>query len=221
LADFDCIKTNLSKFANRLYKQGYVVGTEGNFSVRYRNNILITPTGMNKGDIKPDDLILCESNGDKISGLHAPSTEYKMHTAIYRKRSGLNSICHAHPKFATACSVLNMELNRAVLPEVISSIGIIASVKYAPPGSAELALSTSSAAANHDALLLESHGAVTLGKTIEEAFNRMEILEKYSQMFLISKLLGGPKTLSRFETERLLKSIDRISILDKLIFGDN
>jgi L-fuculose-phosphate aldolase len=113
-----------------------------------------------------------------------------MHLACYRARPDVNAIVHAHPPFAVALSLCGVEIASEALPEVLVMLGVVRTVPFVRAGTAELARNVASASAGCDALILARHGAVTLGKTINEALNKMETLEWASQVTVITQMIG-------------------------------
>ena len=191
------IRREMVKVCQRLYDRNLVGGTEGNVSVRLkRREILITPSGKCLGFLKPSEITVISSEGKKLSGALAPSSEYRMHVGIYSHRPDINAICHAHPIYATAFAVAGIALNKKILPEIVNSVGIIPLVDYAAPGTMELFNKMRKTIANHDACLLKNHGLVTLGVNLEDAFNKLEMIERFAQVLHAVKTLGKPSLLS-------------------------
>jgi len=126
-----------------------------------------------------------------------------MHTAIYETRSDVNAVVHAHPPISTGFACAGVSLNCPTFPEVIAMIGEVAMVEYITPTTRELAEKVAQYAERHDALLLSNHGTITLGANLEEAYERTETLEDFAKILLVSKLLGGPKLLSRDEVAKI------------------
>ncbi len=212
----------LAEFCRRLYNGKYITGTEGNLSLRLPDDrILITPGGFNKGFINPEDIITCNPDGEKLEGIHQPSSEVKIHITVYKNRKKVNALCHAHPVFATAFSLAGEPLNEAILPEFVIALGIVPVVKYATPGSRELASNLLEVLEKYDAFLLEKHGSLTLGRTMMEAFNRTEILERYSKLLFYARQIESPKLIPREEADRLLDIGGRPYLKEIIIAGEN
>lgn len=206
-------------FARRLYERNYICGTEGNLSARLPDNlIIITPAGVNKGFLTPDDLIICDGNGKKIEGRGEPSSEIRLHKFIYDRRNDIKAVCHAHPLYATSFAAAGIPLNRPVLPEIVGSLGIVPLADYAGPGTDELSLNVSHLVDRFDAFLLKSHGLVTLGGSMEIAFNRMEAVERLAGILFMADRLGGAQVLEPEEAERLLEKAGRLNIKDELSY---
>ncbi len=199
----DKIIQEIVEISHIVYQKGFVSATDGNISARLPNgNILCTPTSVNKGEIKKSHIVEIDENGNLIYGIYKPSTEIKMHLFIYKNRDDVNAIVHAHPPFATSFAVAGLSLENYVLPEVIVNLGKIPLAKYATPSTDEVSQSIQPYVKNHDAFLLQNHGAVTIGINLKDAFFKMEKLEHYAMVILLSRILGGEKVLS---SEDILK----------------
>jgi len=200
----DKIIQEIVEIAHIIYQKGFVSATDGNISARLPNgNILCTPTSVNKGEIKKSHIVEIDENGNLIYGIHKPSTEIKMHLFIYKNRDDVNAIVHAHPPFATSFAVAGLSLENYVLPEVIVNLGKIPLAKYATPSTDEVAQSIQPYVKNHDAFLLQNHGAVTLGVNLKDALYKMEKLEHYAMVILLARILGGEKVLSNEDILKL------------------
>jgi L-fuculose-phosphate aldolase len=191
----------LAIYCNKLYKMGFIGSTEGNLSVRLPNKtVLITPVGINKAQVATSDIVRMSINGRVISGKHKPSSEYRLHLEIYKRRPDISAICHAHPIYATSFAVAGKPLDKVILPEVVATIGLIPISEYGVPGSSDLALKVAMLAENFESVLIRNHGVVTIGKNLEEVFNRMEVTERYAQIMfnamIIGKALSWPQKLS-------------------------
>ena len=217
MEDINKIKQEIVLYSKRMYEGKYIVGTEGNLSVKLSNgNFAITPSGLNKGFISEDDIVICDRNGNKIEGNHQPSSEYRLHLTVYNNRKDIYAICHGHPPFSTAFACAGKPLNKALLPEILLTLGAVPLVDYATPGSEKLSEYLKVYLDRYDAFLLESHGLLTLGKSLDEAFNRLEMVERYANILHNTEQIGGGKLLSKQETEQLLKLSGRESILDEI-----
>jgi L-fuculose-phosphate aldolase len=212
----------LAKFCKLLYDKGYIAGIEGNLSVRLsERQFLITPRGLNKGFVSSQDMVVCDPDGKKLKGIHDPSSEVKIHAAVYKKRSDVDAICHAHPIFATAFSLAGESFDKAILPEFVALLGIVPLVRYATPGSEELALNLIEVLDKYDAFLLEKHGSLALGRSMMEAFNRTEILERYAKILYFTRRIGKPIPLSQDETDILLEMGGRPDLRGSIAVGES
>jgi L-fuculose-phosphate aldolase len=206
------------EIAKRLYQRDHIGAAEGNLSTRLPDGrIMITPSGANKGYMKPEDLVICDLAGKKVQGIGKPSSEIKLHIAIYGWRPDIMAICHAHPMYATAYSTARIPLDRCILPEVVATLGAVPLAHYGTPGTSDLPETLASLVERYDAFLLEAHGVLTLGKSLEDAFNKIEIVERYAHILSIAEQLGMVEELSPAEIERLLKSAGRLNLKDELL----
>jgi L-fuculose-phosphate aldolase len=191
----------------RLYERGLVAGPDGNVSVRLPDgSIVVTPSGMSKVDVTPDDLVLVDGEGRVLDGKGNPSSELRMHLRIYERRADVSAVVHAHPPTATGFAVAGESFMAPVLPEVILQMGEVPIVRYATPGTAELADSFDPYLARHDAFLMANHGATTVGPTLEVAHQRMESLEHAARIILAARMLGRVNELSPADVKALRAS---------------
>jgi len=189
-----------------MYAKGYVVASEGNMSIRMgANKILITPSGKNKGMLKEKDLVVVTLNGKRISGSLKPSSELLMHLFVYQKRKDVNAVVHAHPPYSLAFASAHLPLAQNLLPEVIMFLGEIPLAAYATPSTEEVPKSLSSFIEKHNTFLLENHGVLTLGKDIDEAYSRLEMVEHLAKVNLLCRILGKTEELSKESLDKLKK----------------
>lgn len=189
----------------RLYEKGLVAATEGNISVRVADGELVTASGVSKGFLTPEQVILIDREGRRPPDGPPVSSEVMMHSAIYRRRPDVQAIVHAHPPAASAFAVAHVPLDAPILAESVLLLGPVPLVPYAPPSTIELADIVAAGLADGKAALLANHGAVSVGDTLARAHHRMETLEHVARVTLMARLLGGPRPLSGFDVERLLR----------------
>src|SRR6202163_1296597 len=188
-----------------IHGRGFVASTDGNISVRLDSRrILTSPTVISKGLMSPDDMVVTDLQGRKLAGRREPSSEMGMHLLIYRRRPDINAVCHAHPPIATAHAAAGLPLNKALLSEIVISLGYVPVAQYGTPGTPELSDSLEPLVENYDAILLANHGVVTCGADLLTAFFRMETVEHFAQVSLASELLGKQVLLSGRDVEKLL-----------------
>jgi L-fuculose-phosphate aldolase len=160
-------------------------------SVRLSDDrILVTPAGFSKVDVGPGDLVVLSLDGSKISGAHAASTEIALHLRAYQRRGDIGAVVHAHPPTATGLAVAGESLPDNVLPEVTVLLGQVPLVRYATPGTSELADEFEPFWANHQAFLMANHGALTLGPTLRVAHQRMETVEHAARIVAAARAFG-------------------------------
>ncbi len=198
-------RAEIIQFGRLLHQKGYVAATDGNITVRLDGStILSTPTGMSKGLMETDDLVVVDLNGRKISGRRSVSTEIGMHLLIYRLRPDIHSVVHAHPTTATGYAAAGIPLNKALVSEVVLSLGSIPLARYGTPGTPELTEALEPLIADHDAILMANHGVVTYGDTLLRAYMKMETVEHFAKIALVTHLLGQQQPLSDEAVEKLV-----------------
>jgi L-fuculose-phosphate aldolase len=188
-----------------IHGRAFVASTDGNISVRLDSRrVLTSPTGISKGLMTPDDLVITDFQGRKLAGRREPSSELAMHLLIYARRPDVHAVCHAHPPIATAHAASGIPLNKALLSELVIALGCIPVAQYGTPGTPELSESLEPLVQNFDAILLANHGVVTSGADLLTAFYRMETVEHFAQVSLASEMLGKQVLLSGRDVEKLL-----------------
>lgn len=192
-------------FGRMLHERGYVAATDGNLSVRLdKKRILCTPTAMSKGSMRPSDMVIVNYEGCQLSGRRDVSSEIAMHCLIYRLRSDIQAVVHAHPPTATGFAAAGMALNKPLVCEVVIGLGSIPLAKYGTPGTAELSESLEPLIPQYDAILMSNHGVVAYGGDLEQAYMKMETVEHFAQIALVTHLLGRQQPLSAEELEKLV-----------------
>jgi L-fuculose-phosphate aldolase len=198
------IRAEIVEAGRRMYSRGYVASNDGNISARLDDGRLITtPKSVSKGFMTPDMMVIVDYQGKKVAGDRDPSSELPMHLEIYRNRPDVNAVVHAHPPLATGFAVAGIPLTRAVLAEVITTLGSIPIAEYGTPSTAELPDAVRKYIKAHDGMLLANHGAVTCGPDVMGAYYKMETIEHFAKISLVARLLGGENLISRGEVERL------------------
>jgi L-fuculose-phosphate aldolase len=185
---------------------GLVAGRDGNLSVRLGpGRILVTPSGLIKALVRAADMVEVDERGRKRRGRRNPTSELDLHLRILRHRSDVGAVVHAHPPTATGFAVAGEEIPPNVLPELIFLVGRVPLVPYGAPGTPELGDRVAPYLEGHDALLLANHGAVTMGRTLDQAWIRMESLEHAARIIAAARTVGrgGPRPLDPASVERL------------------
>ena len=192
----------MCEIGRRMWQRGFVYGNAGNLSARIsETQILCTPSGVSKGHLKPDDLVVIENNGNALEG--RPSSEIKMHVRIYARRPDCMAVVHAHPTVATGFSVAGESIPDNVLPEAMVVLGSVANVPFCMPGTDEVPNAIEPFLENHKTFLLANHGAVALGKDLMDAYQRMETLEGVAQIILHARTLGAMHAIPSEAFEQL------------------
>jgi L-fuculose-phosphate aldolase len=198
------LRGEIVEAGRRLYARAYVASNDGNISARLDDKrLLTTPKSVSKGFMTPDMMVIVDYDGKKVAGDRDPSSELPMHLEIYRNRADVNAVVHAHPPIATGFAVAGIPLTRAVLAEVVTTLGSIPIAEYGTPSTAELPEAVRKYIKAHDGLLLANHGAVTCCRTVMTAYYKMETIEHFAKISLVARLLGREHLFSRDEVERL------------------
>jgi L-fuculose-phosphate aldolase len=195
----------------RLHDRFFIASNDGNLSARLsEDRILITPTSVNKGDVTEEQLLTLDMQGRVVAGQLKPSSETRMHLAVYRARPDVQGIVHAHPPAATGFAACRIRLDQdVILPEVVFGLGRIGFAEYGTPSTDEIPNAVVKEIPDCEALLLSNHGALTVGPDVMQAYYRMEVLEMYARVRLVTKILGEPKPLSAAEVSELHKVRER------------
>lgn len=208
------MREEICEIGRRIWQREYVAANDGNITVRLsENEILATPTGVSKGYLTPDMLVVIDRQGNKLRGHMKPSSELKMHRAFYDARPDVRSVCHAHPIVATGFAVAGLSLDRCTLPEVVISLGSVPLAKYGVPGSPELTQDIlDNYVKDYDAFLLANHGVVTIGQTLMNAYYKMETVEHFAKISLVARQLGNENVFSPERAQELVDSRARYGV---------
>ncbi len=210
------LRRDIIHVCRRMYQRGYVAANDGNVSARVsEDRILTTPTGMSKGFLTEDQLVLCDMEGNVISGNLKPSSELPMHLMVYRERPDVNAVVHAHPVAATGFAVAGIPLAQCVLPEVVLTVGAVPVAEYGTPSTEEIPNSIRRYIHDYDAFLLANHGALTLGPDVITAYHRMETVEHFAQITLVARQLGRVNVLSDEQVQKLMQVREKLGIRGK------
>ena len=200
------IRKAICEAGRRLYAKNLVAATDGNISARMgANRYLCTPSGVSKGFMNPRDLIIADSKGNKISGDGKVTSEFFTHLAAYEERPDMSAVVHAHPPKAIAFTLAGVSLADCILPEVVYTIGGIPATEYATPGTPEGGAVIRDLIRHCDALLMDRHGALTIGTDVFDALFKMEKIEHAAETLLTAHLLGGVRKLEAEEVQKLYK----------------
>lgn len=198
------IRRQIVAFGKKLYDQRLVAATDGNISVKMKTDkIIMTPGGSCLGTLDFNHMVHLNNRGETASGDLAPSSELPLHIGVYYERPDVNAVIHAHPPIATAFTVTGEKFAIESLPEAILLFGEIPMAPYATPTTSEGADSLRGLVKNHNAVLLDHHGAVTVGETLEEAFCRMEKLEQIAYILFCARQLGNIRPISDSDLRKL------------------
>jgi L-fuculose-phosphate aldolase len=202
MSDFE----KLISICHKVYEKGFVSATDGNISaITSDNTILITRSGICKGDITEKDILEFDFSGQHLKGEGKITTEFKLHLYAYSKRKDVNAVVHCHPVYATAFTLLGEGLTKHYFPEVILTLGKVHFCKYATPSTNDLPLSLDPYIEYGWAFLLQNHGSITLGKNLDDAYYKMEKLEHTAETIFKARMLGNPQELSNDDVRRLIE----------------
>ena len=199
------LREEIVRYGRMLHARGFVAAMDGNLSVRLAGDrILVTPTGISKGAMRPADMVIVDREGKRVAGRRNVTSEIGMHLLIYRLRPDIQAIVHAHPPTATGFAAAGIALTQPLVCEVVIGLGCIPLARYATPGTSELAKTLEPYVPNYDAILMSNHGVVAYGDTLEHAYMKMETVEHFAQIALVTHLLGRQQPLNEVEVEKLL-----------------
>jgi len=187
----DALRLALCAAGRRLLETDLIGAAEGNLSTRLPGGtFLVTPSGVSKAALQPGQLIEVDGSGRVISGQGRPSTELAMHLPVYAARPDVAALVHAHPITAVAFTIAGLPWPGDLVPEAAVTLGPVGVAPFATPGTDEVPVSLAPLLPRHDVLLLTRHGALCLGRTVDEAVGRMETLERVARMALVALALG-------------------------------
>ena len=199
------LREDIVRHCRLLHQRGYLAANDGNVSARLgADRILVTPSGVHKGFLEPGDLIIVDLRGRKLSGEREPTGELALHLRALAQRPDATAVVHAHPPLAIAMSLTKKKLD-GILPEVTLSLGRLQVVPYRRPLTDELAKAVAAALEHSDAVILERHGTVAVGRTVSEAYGQTERIEHACQVLWSAYALHTPRPVEESEQRALLK----------------
>jgi L-fuculose-phosphate aldolase len=203
-------REEIVRYGRMLHERGFVAAMDGNLSVRLHDDrILVTPTCLSKGAMRPADMVIVDLEGERLAGRRNVTSEIGMHLLVYRMRPDVQAIVHAHPPTATGFAAAGMALTEPLVCEVVMGLGCIPLARYGTPGTSELAQTLEPYVPDYDAILMSNHGVVTYGDTLEHAYMKMETVEHFAQIALVTHMLGRQQPLKEVEIEKLLLARSR------------
>ncbi len=190
-------REEIVRFGRMLHERGFVAATDGNLSVRLdQRRILATPTSMSKGMMRASDLVIVDMKERRIAGRRDVSSEIGMHLLIYRLRSDVRGVVHAHPPTATGFAASGLALNQPLVCEGVIGLGCIPLARYGTPGTPELTNALEPLVSQYDVILMANHGVVAYGEDLSHAYMKMETVEHFARIALVAHLLGHQQLLS-------------------------
>ena len=212
------IKEQICDVCHKMWQLGWVAANDGNVSVKLSDDVfLATPTGISKSFITPEKLVRINGRGELIEENNGfrPSSEIKMHLRCYEVRDDVGAVVHAHPPTATGYAVANKALDGYTMIEAVIAIGSVPVTPYGTPSTYEVPEAITPYLQEHDVMLLQNHGALTVGADLLTAYYRMETLELFAKISLNAHLLGGAKELSRENIDRLISMREQYQVTGK------
>jgi L-fuculose-phosphate aldolase len=208
------LREEIIRVCQKLAEKDLIAATDGNVSCKVgKDHLLVTPSGKPKAGLKPIDLLLLNLGGEILAGREKPSNEIRMHLEVYRRREDVGAVVHAHPPMLTALTLAGTPFMADVLPEVWLTFGPVPTAPYATPSTEEVPEAIGPYLEGHQAILLERHGSLTLGRSLDEAYLRLEKLEHAARTLFFAQLLHK-ELPSPLPGEALKK-------LEKLVFRSN
>lgn len=209
------LRRRLVEVSRHLYQDGHNAPGDGNSSVRLSSRYLLcTPTMRHKGELAPNDIVKVRlSDGSGVDG--DPSSEIRMHLAIYRAREDVRAIVHGHSPHAVGLTVAGHSMENPVVPEAIQTMGGIPTVPYASPTTSDVADAVIPFALQYEAFILERHGTVALGRDLEQALSRLEVVEHTAKITSIAIGSGGARPIPEAEARKLRAMAEEAGILRK------
>ncbi len=210
--DLLTLKRQIAEIARLCWERGYIGAIDGNMSVRLDDGtLLVTPSGTIKFLIQPDMIVRTDKNGTPLGGGRA-STEILMHVACYQERPDVRAVVHAHPPTAVAFSIAGKSLMQPIIPELVVTLGAIPTAPYGTPGTPELPNSIRDLVRCSDAILMERHGALCVGKDLLDAYKKLEQIEHNAKITYMAHTLGRVNELKPDEVKRLLDTRETLGI---------
>jgi L-fuculose-phosphate aldolase len=198
------LRRDLVRFGRWLARLGFTPGTAGNLSVRLdHERLLVTPTGMSKYLMRSADMVIVDLKGRQLAGTSKVTSEIGMHLAVYQHRQDVDAVIHSHPPTATAFACAGRALDELLCQEAVMTLGVVPLAGFATTGTDEVAASLVPLIPGHDAILMANHGAVSYGKTLLDAFLKMETVEHLAHIALVAHQLGSPQVLGHSQIEQL------------------
>jgi L-fuculose-phosphate aldolase len=197
-------REEVAYFMRRLYKKNLTTCSGGNLSLRGPDDlILLTPSSLDKGELRADQILLMRMNGENLTPHLKPTIEVGIHIGVLKRRPEMNAVVHAHPVHATAFACMNLEIDISLYSEVYLLVERITQSEFAPPGTNELAERVAESMATANVSLMKNHGVITTGPTMLKAFDLMEVTESTAKMNFIARSLGASRPLSEKDKDIL------------------
>ncbi|PJF40066.1 MAG: class II aldolase family protein [Phototrophicales bacterium] len=219
--DEHALREQICTIGQLMHRQGYIDGNSGNISARLDDGrILATPSGLAKGFMSPDQLIIVDMDGNRVDRPTPanrdlrPTSELLMHLECYHKRPDVMGVVHAHPPVAVAMTIAGIDFQQCLIPEAVVILGLIPTTPYATPSGPENRDAISQLIEHHDVLMLAYHGSLTVSDSVWDAYLRLESLEHTAKILTTVHQLGGPKRpIAPHQVEKLIDIREKIGLL--------
>ncbi len=209
------LKEQMCEIGRKIWLKGFCAGNEGNHSYRLsEDRVLCTPSLISKGNLKPDDMCVVDMDGKQVSGKRRRTSEILLHLAIYKEAPAARAVIHSHPPHATAFAVAGVDLPTCIHPEAEVFLGPVKTAKYVTPGDTRLGESIRPFIKESNTILLGNHGVVCYGPDLEDAYYKLEIVDAYARILLLTKSLGSVRPLDPGEMTELLALKTRFGMAD-------
>lgn len=205
------LREEMVRVCRLVWEKDWVAASDGNASVRVgRERLLVTPSGLSKGFLSASDAVVTDLQGKPVRSSYngaarTPTSEIELHLEVYRQRPDVGAVLHAHPPTATAFTIAGVSLAQCVLPEVVVNLGSIPTTAYATPSTVAGAEVIRELIHDHDALILDRHGTVTVGPTLFDAYMKLEKVEHLARITLTARQLGRVGLLPQEEVRKLVE----------------
>ena len=208
MKDLAELKQEIIKYGKLAGEKNFTPGVSGNISARYGENVLITASGTANGYLEEDDLSVVDFSGNLILGNKKASSETPLHLEFYRMREDINYIIHVHSPYLSSFASCGIALDEPIMAENVFYFGQIPLAEYGLPSSQDLVEKTAKYFKEYDAVLMANHGFIVGGKTIQDAYLKLELAESYAQVVFNTKLLGGAKIFNEQQVKEILGLIE-------------
>lgn len=203
LVDEQTARRQIAEMAREIYARKLSGAADGNLSVRLQDGRLATtPTGVHKGRMRPEDIVIVDQNG-VTQGPGKPSSELALHLAAYAARPDVNAVIHAHPPMAIAYQLAGGQLSEVLVSEVVFACGQIATAPYTTPTTQQVPQMLAPFLRCYDVMLMARHGSVTLGPDLDTALVRLDALEHTALIYCTVKMMGGAQPIPPQEVDKL------------------
>lgn len=201
---YEKVVDELIRYGKIAGEKNYTPGVSGNLSARFGENVIITTSGSANGYLTEDDFVVIDYAGNVVQGKGKPSSEKFLHLEFYKQRLDINYIFHVHSVCLSAFASCGRALAEPIMPENIFYFGQIPLAEYGLPGSMDLVEKTALYFKDYDAILMANHGVIIGGKSVRDAYLKLELAESYAQVIINCELLGGAKHLTNEQVKEII-----------------